>query len=65
MATATEHAPVEMVFSHRNNQKHKHVSAMGSIRYCNHWFRVYRCPVCGKTACRQKRPIICRGYETT
>jgi hypothetical protein len=58
----TKHAPTKMVFSHRTNQKHKHNTRRG-VRYFNHWFSVYKCPVCGLRASRKRQPIICRGAD--
>jgi hypothetical protein len=58
-----KHEPTEMVFAGRSNRKHKHVSARGRIRYCNHWFDVYRCPVCGRRASHRRKPYICRGDD--
>lgn len=54
------HAPIKMVYSHRSNQKHAHNTRHGTV-YRNHWFDVYRCPACGRTASRKRQPIICFG----
>ncbi len=55
------HDPVEAVYDGRNNHKYRHVSARGRIKYCNHWYKVYKCPVCGQTFSHKRRPIICKG----
>src|SRR5690349_16396462 len=61
MTTATQtHEPVAMVYSHRGNRKHAHSTRHGT-KYCNHWFNVYKCPTCGRTAALKRQPIICRG----
>lgn len=54
------HVAVSMIFERRSALKHRHNGRLG-VRYCNHWFRVYRCPSCGREASHQKQPIICRG----
>ena len=54
------HDPMKMVFSHKSNQKHTHHTRNGTREF-NHWFAVYRCPACGKTASKKRQPIICRG----
>jgi hypothetical protein len=57
-----KHDATEMVFSHRSNRKHRHNTRKG-VRYRNHWYAVYKCPVCGRTASHRRRPIICRGPD--
>jgi hypothetical protein len=59
------HEPCEMRFSHRDNHKYKHHSAYGHITYKNHWYSVYVCPICGKTASHRRKPIICKGEVIT
>lgn len=59
MATKA-HLPTEMVYCRRGNKKHRHSGRRG-VRYCNHWFNVYRCPACGREASHKRQPIICRG----
>ncbi len=54
------HEPAAMVYSHKSNRKHKHNTRNG-IRYFNHWYNVYKCPICGLTAARKRQPIVCRG----
>lgn len=62
MKTIDKHDPVEMVYSHRSNRKHAHSTQHGT-RYRNHWFSVYRCPMCGRTASHKRLPITCRGWS--
>lgn len=57
-----QHAPTKMVFSHRSAQKHTHNTRKG-IRRFNHWFNVYKCPLCGAMACKKRQPIVCRGVN--
>jgi rubrerythrin len=54
------HDPVAMVYHRRGCKKHTHSTRHGH-RERNHWFKVYRCPVCGVTASHRRQPIICRG----
>jgi hypothetical protein len=54
------HEPTRMVYSGQSNQKHAHSTKHG-VKYRNHWFNVYKCPACGRTAARKRQPIICRG----
>lgn len=42
------------------DQKHAHDTRHGTVER-NHWFNVYKCPVCGRLAGRKRQPIICRG----
>jgi hypothetical protein len=56
------HEPTEMVYHGRTNQKHWHNTRHGT-RYFNHWFKVYKCPVCGRRASHKRQPIICRGVS--
>jgi hypothetical protein len=58
--TDTPHESTPMVWSHRDNSKHKHNTRHG-VRHRNHWFNVYKCPACGRTAALRRQPIICRG----
>lgn len=54
------HAATRMVYSHRDNPKHAHNTGHGT-RYRNHWYRVYKCPVCGRLASHKRQSIVCRG----
>lgn len=56
------HEPTRMVYSHRSNQKHTHSTKHGP-RERNHWFGVWKCPVCGLTASRKRQPIVCKGTD--
>lgn len=58
------HAPTKMLWYRRGNKKHAHHGRKGT-RHCNHWFNVYRCPVCGREASHRRQPIICRGKLPT
>ena len=51
-----EHLPTVMVYSHQANKRH----LQGGGRRV-HWYKVYRCPVCGRLASHRKQPIVCRG----
>lgn len=55
-----KHDPVKMIYSHQSNRKHAHSTRHG-VRQRNHWFNVYKCPICGKGASHKRQPIICRG----
>ena len=55
-----KHEPAEMVYAHRSNRKHAHNTRHG-VRYRNHWYNVYKCPVCNRHASHKKQPIVCRG----
>jgi hypothetical protein len=57
-----QHEPTAMVYSHRSNKKHRHNTRHGVV-YRNHWFEVFRCPHCGRTASHKPRPIVCRGDD--
>lgn len=54
------HEPTEMRYYRRGNKKHTHSTRHGN-RERNHWFSVYRCPLCGREASHQRKPYICRG----
>jgi hypothetical protein len=57
-----KHEPAIMVYSHRSNKKHVHHTRRGTQQW-NHWFTVYRCPVCGRTASRKRQPVRCTGGQ--
>ncbi len=56
------YAKTEMIYSHRSNRKHKHSTKHG-VKYRNHWYDVYKCPICGKLESHKKKPYICKGSE--
>lgn len=58
----TEHEPVKMVYSHRSNSKRLHRTRHG-MKYCNHWYKVYKCPRCGNLASRVRLPAFCCGVK--
>lgn len=56
-----EHPPATAVYAGRSNAKHRHNSSRGVV-YRNHWFSVYRCPICGKQFKKKHgRLPVCRG----
>jgi hypothetical protein len=59
-----EHEPTRMVYSHRSNAKAKHNTTNGT-RHFNHWFKMYRCPKCGRVTSHRKKPITCYGNRIT
>lgn len=58
------HLPTKMVYSHQDCQKVRHNTRRG-VRHFNHWYNVYRCPVCGllRAPGRKgaKRGKVCKG----
>jgi hypothetical protein len=60
----TAHEPTVMVYDGQHNQTHKHNTRHG-VRYRNHWYASYKCPVCGAVASHRKLPIVCTGDSIT
>jgi hypothetical protein len=58
------HPPTPMVYAFKSGQRHQHNTRHGT-RDRMHWFKVYKCPVCGVTAAKRRQPIICRGKKVT
>lgn len=56
----SNHVPTKMVYSHRSSQTHAHVTRHGS-QFRNHWYKVYKCPVCNRQSSHKRQPIICKG----
>lgn len=57
------HDPAKFVFSHRSNSKHAHNTRRGT-QYWNHWFKVFRCPVCGRVTKAKGARKMCRGMDS-
>ena len=51
-----EHLPTVMLYSHLASKRQRHARG-----WRVHWYKFYRCPVCGRLASHRQRPIVCRG----
>ncbi len=55
-----QHEKTIMVYYRQGNKKHTHHTRRGTQEW-NHWFNVYRCPVCGRCTSHRRKPIYCTG----
>ncbi len=58
------HEKAEYTWAGMSNAKHKHNTRRGT-RFFNHWFQVFRCPVCNRMRPRKSRAKYCTGDEST